>query len=376
MPLAKNGRGIQRLYWVDEQGVESIILLAYLGERVVWDGHVHQVLQVPRAVSLSEALVPLVSAGSLVEFATALSHSEALLPVVSGGVTVYPLPAASMSSGSAPVVHSTHVLDLVTATSASEAYAPEIMVVFGVTPPPAMSVSQAWVPQLHAGALISPAAALSYSAAHVPDVGGLAIVSPPSAMSTSQAHVPVLHTSHLVAVPAATSVSQAYALVVHAAAAITPTTAISTSQAYAPMVGDVFTPMGMNKDGNFSSPTGTWTKVTGWTADTATYPGSVVTSDGISPGGGPVNITARVAYGYENGRHQLRVCVDGVPVVTGSENNYPNTGPGNGGGYVTATASAVTIGGGLITVEFYASTNFSGANSVRPTNTYLRVTSA
>lgn len=365
MPLAKNGRGIQRLYWVDEQGVESIILLAYLGERVVWDGHVHQVLQVPRAVSLSEALVPLVSAGSLVEFATALSHSEALLPVVSGGVTVYPLPAASMSSGSAPVVHSTHVLDLVTATSASEAYAPEIMVVFGVTPPPAMSVSQAWVPQLHAGALISPAAALSYSAAHVPDVGGLAIVSPPSAMSTSQAHVPVLHTSHLVAVPAATSVSQAYALVVHAAAAITPTTAISTSQAYAPMVGDVFTPMGMNKSGNSEQAKDAWDLVTSWTPRSG-YPGTVIESSGLRiQGAGTTTIFASLTKtgtsSTSDGR--IRIQVNGSTIGTSSFTTAAT---------ITLSVTHALANGDLVTLESYL-TGASNRREVSASGTYMTV---
>ena len=55
MPFAQQGRGIQRLIWIDPEGVEHFILLALLGEQVVWDGHVHQSIQIPRAVSYSTA---------------------------------------------------------------------------------------------------------------------------------------------------------------------------------------------------------------------------------------------------------------------------------------------------------------------------------
>lgn len=302
MGIAQNARSIQRVVWVDEQGAPHIILLAYLGDKVIWDGHISQTVQVPRALSFSQAYAPDVLADAMVAVPLAQSYSEALIPAVTGGVTIAPPVAMSTSQAYAPTLFSDQIIDIPVALSTSQAYAPEIRVVFGVTPPVALSSSQAYAPVVHADSAVTPPRAQSYSQAYAPVVGSYAFINPPVALSASQAYAPVMHADQNITVPRATSTSQAYAPAPRGDQSITIVRAASSSQAYAPEIrGGSLSHQRITKTTNTDLTYKDFRVQDGYSSD-ATYPATV--SGGTSmvvSGAGACTISARAIITQRSG---------------------------------------------------------------------------
>lgn len=127
-----------------------------------------------------------------------------------------------------------------------------------------------------------------------------------------------------------------------------------------------FTPQGIAKSGAQGTSSGSWTKVTGWLAH-ATYPATVVTSDGITitPGAG-CTITGQVTWGGAASGNQCRILVDGVVVAS------------SGTGTQVVQTSYVLPSSGtaqLITMEA-VSNGLTGTRSIQPgeANTYITAT--
>ena len=144
-----------------------------------------------------------------------------------------------------------------------------------------------------------------------------------------------------------------------------------------PPVVAAFAPSGMYKNGGQVIPNATWTKVTEWTADTGTYPGSSISSDGLDVQVGKAGavITANIPWTTSGGGSplspvQCRIKVNGTVVVTG-----PDAGSGSSSGTQTATITQTLLATDNVTVEVYfgAFTQTSN-NIVTGAGTYLRIT--
>ncbi|NCL74276.1 hypothetical protein [Rhodococcus sp. YH1] len=117
-----------------------------------------------------------------------------------------------------------------------------------------------------------------------------------------------------------------------------------------------FLPSRMTKTGtqNFTT---SWALLTGWTADTANYPGSTVVSNALQVQGGKsgATITASLPYtGSFTNPHTARILLNGSVIATGTANSAAS-------GTMTATATDVTLADGDdITVEVMVGTYANG----------------
>ncbi|MEV6341327.1 hypothetical protein AB0M12_42235 [Nocardia vinacea] len=135
-----------------------------------------------------------------------------------------------------------------------------------------------------------------------------------------------------------------------------------------------FSPSGMTKNGSFATTT-SFADITGWNADTSTYPGSSVTSNtslvvqGAKTG---ATLTANIPFGsgtYTFGTGtQVRILLNGTVVGTGTAVQASS-------GTATCTVTGQTVANGdLVKVQILAS-GYSGQPSVTTgTGTYVRVT--
>lgn len=139
-------------------------------------------------------------------------------------------------------------------------------------------------------------------------------------------------------------------------------------------LGAGFLPSGMTKNGSFSIPSTSFTKVTAWTADTTNYPGSTVTTDGIVAQGTKSSATIASTCSVTNGGGSastvtLKLQVNGVDAVTGSGTSV--------GGFATVNVSVsgtVNINSGdIVTVFVEATTTFSMSINTG-TGTFVHIT--
>lgn len=126
-----------------------------------------------------------------------------------------------------------------------------------------------------------------------------------------------------------------------------------------------FLPSGMTKNGtqNFTT---SWALLTGWTADTANYPGSTVVSNALQVQGGKTDATISVSLPFTGSftqGHIARIKLNGAVIATGPSN-------GASSGTMTATASNVTLADGDdVTVEVMVDTYANGSVSAGGTVT-------
>jgi hypothetical protein len=125
----------------------------------------------------------------------------------------------------------------------------------------------------------------------------------------------------------------------------------------------------MTKSGAFTIPA-SYTKITGWTADTTNYPGSTVSSDGLVVQGAnsSATITANIPWTASLGMTVTVRIKNGTTVIA------TGTGVTGTSGTSTATATGQTVAAGdNITVEII-STQANFGSVTTGTNTYVRVT--
>ncbi|WP_405166710.1 hypothetical protein OG203_17390 [Nocardia sp. NBC_01499] len=117
-------------------------------------------------------------------------------------------------------------------------------------------------------------------------------------------------------------------------------------------VAPPFSPSGMSKGGD-QRLTGNWLDITGWYADTASYPGSTVDGDALLAQGTALDVVVsasipyRIANGFGSPRQAVQLVVNGVVVATGSDAT-------GWSGTMTATATTRIEAGDRVTVQGYS----------------------
>ncbi|MFX0581172.1 hypothetical protein [Nocardia nepalensis] len=167
-----------------------------------------------------------------------------------------------------------------------------------------------------------------------------------------------------------TAGSAAFGTVGSASAATGGPVVWSGSGTLSAVVTPGFKPSGMTKNGTQSS-SSSWTQVTGWSADTANYPGSTVSSNALVSQGGKASATVSASVAWTGGTFgnsiQVRVKQNGTVIATGTTaTSSPST-----------ASATVTVGNGdLITVEVIDNSQWSAypATVTSGASTYTRIT--
>lgn len=107
----------------------------------------------------------------------------------------------------------------------------------------------------------------------------------------------------------------------------------------------IWHPSGMNKSGT-ANVAASWAQVTGWTADTTTYPGSTVTSNALNSQGSKSSASISCSIAWSAGSFgntvAVRVKQNGTVIATGS---------GSTSSPSTASATVNVGGGDTFTIE-------------------------
>ncbi|MFD3703367.1 hypothetical protein ACFWUP_09490 [Nocardia sp. NPDC058658] len=134
-----------------------------------------------------------------------------------------------------------------------------------------------------------------------------------------------------------------------------------------------FNPSAMTKNGNVvTGAAGVWTVVGGWTADTAGYPGSVVSGNGLRAQGGSAAAPLAAAVAFSgagmSGTFQARLLVGTTVVATGAAVT------GTSGTMVVNTIAAIAAGD-VVTVEVThnVSSEFWYATIIGGAATFVRI---
>lgn len=139
-----------------------------------------------------------------------------------------------------------------------------------------------------------------------------------------------------------------------------------------------FTPSGMTKNGDMVGQTGSsaYRKMVGWIANTSSYPGSTVVSDGLvaqsTKTGATVTVALDAGSSWNNLTARLRISVNGTVVVTGPDSTYTTSGGWNTP--LSATATVNIVAGDVVTVEMSASPSGNYLTARGGAGTYVRIT--
>lgn len=123
-----------------------------------------------------------------------------------------------------------------------------------------------------------------------------------------------------------------------------------------------FSPSGMYKSStSVTIAYNTWTKVTGWTADTANYPGTTIVSDGLVAQSAKTGATvsAQVTWAQHTNTVSVRIKQNGTVIVTGASSTN---------GTSTASVSVNVAAGDNFTIEV-DDTNINGTDTTVTTGT-------
>ncbi|QRY62766.1 hypothetical protein JVX90_00365 [Gordonia sp. PDNC005] len=355
MPLAQNSRGVRGLIYVDELGVPHTILLAYLGDKVVWDGHINETLQVPALAGQSVFPTPVVSADALIVVPLVVGAADFPAPdLVSGGVTIRPDVLIGDAVAFAPVLHSDHTLDVTPAVSMAEMPVPEVRVVFGVTPDSMIATSVMHAPVVTGDALVAAPVLVGVAEMFPPIVGSWAIVDAPVMVASATAALPTVSASARVDAEVASSTAAALVPSVSAGSRVDAEVSTATAQAPVPTVsGGGFSRQKMVKSGDIQADQN---PVTGWVSD-GTYPATIASNKLVVAGGGPATVNAVVDGRSANGWGYStygRLYVNGSQVASVT---WANTAAR---ATKTVTWSGTVAAGALIHIEWTNTSNIAG----------------
>lgn len=131
-----------------------------------------------------------------------------------------------------------------------------------------------------------------------------------------------------------------------------PATATGEGTAGATVEGkNSSSPMRMNKNGSWNSPTNSTTKIPGWVVDAA-YGGTQIVDDGLVVNvDGPVTATLSITRGGGNTSDQIRIYKNGVSVATSGNLNFTST--------ATATWSGTVVPGDRLEAYFQNGGSFT-----------------
>ncbi len=175
------------------------------------------------------------------------------------------------------------------------------------------------------------------------------------------------------------SASAGFTAVAALGASVTPTATAGFSGAGTlSAVASIFNPSSMTKSGTFSGLTSGFVPVTGWVADTTSYPGSSVSGSDLvvqSTGTGKT-VSASVVWTASgafarNVTMRLKNQTTGAILATGD----PVSVPGNGSATATVTATGVSVtAGDLIRLEADGGNTTSRPTAQTNTSSYVRIT--
>lgn len=114
----------------------------------------------------------------------------------------------------------------------------------------------------------------------------------------------------------------------------------------------LYLPSGMKLTSSYAAgPNNSYQQITGWVADTTTYPGSTVSSDAlVLQSGGSTTLTGSASWSAAlSGRGQLQIERNGTVVVTGTAATAGTTGT------ATATVNITATVGDVITLWWFYS---------------------
>lgn len=300
MPLYKRGAGIRAVRFGVEPSLvvgetpvgddvlpgaaDVTILAAYLGEDLVWNGRVSQLIQVPVAKASAAAPLMAVSTSNTIDMPVAVAYAEAFSPAaVRAGVTINVPTAAAYAS--APLADSSRdqIIVIPTASAVGDAPTAEIAVSAGSTV--FMEVASAVAEAPNAGssgdALVEMPVASAF--AEAPTGAGLSGFFGEMETATATASAPNadVATENRITFPVATASASAPVSAVKAGATTTPPTATATASAPdGTWATPSYVPMGMDKVGTQTLAANAWFLVTGWTVR-AGYPNTVIASNGL-----------------------------------------------------------------------------------------------
>lgn len=359
----QNTRSVVRLYY---QG--HIILLCYLGEHVVWDGHISRYVPVENAgAAIAAGGPPLVSADTLVTTVDAGgAYVDSWTPTATASVNANPDPASVESEAFGPIVRSDHNLLVGNVASAFvNAHAPTIATLFGISldAPAAVSVDS-FAPTVAGNATVSaPEMATVYVQAYAPIAGSFALVEAVTATVTSGTNTPTVTSTAVVAATAATATAAGLAPTMTADALTSGVTATATSTAYAPeVITKYFSRQRMNKSGNYDPPTSGYARMTGWTSD-VTYPATIDTNRLQVVGAG--DVTVRFAVNWDTAFSASGT----VKIRKNGSEIYSASIPGTDGVYTYTVAQSV-VAGDFIEVSV---TDPGSGPTVLAAGTYLEI---
>lgn len=283
---------------------EEPVLAAYLGDLLIWDGTVSAFVSAPIATATAQSASPAVqSQPPDIEAPIAAATAAGIVPALAVSSSIAAPLAAATAAASAPVVSADANITVPIATASAQ----------GIPP---LSDADIAVPT-----------ATATAEAHVPTVAttGSSTIGVPTATASAEATPPSVVVAAAVAAPIATAAASAPIPAVSGGATIAVPVATATASASAPVAGvTTFAASGMTKNSTMTwASSSTWVLITSWTANTATYPGSSVTSNRLNVQGSKTNATvsASVPYtgGFFNRNHTIRlVDQSGNVIATGA----------------------------------------------------------
>ncbi|MFE3572554.1 hypothetical protein ACFXON_24410 [Bacillus subtilis] len=136
-----------------------------------------------------------------------------------------------------------------------------------------------------------------------------------------------------------------------------------------------FKPSGMTKNGNYNPVPTSYTTVPAWTANTTTYPGSTVSSDGVVAQGSKsgATLTTRLSItntAFGTNTITVKLLVNGVTKVTGTAQTIGSTATQN----VDLTGTADVANGDIVTVQVFAGTASPVLQVNTGTGSYVTIT--
>ncbi|MRH86174.1 hypothetical protein GFY24_01620 [Nocardia sp. SYP-A9097] len=136
--------------------------------------------------------------------------------------------------------------------------------------------------------------------------------------------------------------------------------------------GDSFLPSSMNKSGTLPIPL-SYADVTGWTADTAGYPGSTLSGNGLRNQGAKLAATITATLVFSGGNsgsliQQAKIMVNNVAV------GAPGSATGASGTLI-ATATTSLVDGDIVTVQAVCNAGLAAwASTIQVAGSSLRIT--
>lgn len=377
MPLYSRGTAPVGLFVGDEP-----VLRIHLGEELLWDGTRSATGSLTAATAQASGRNILAAAGSsgLILPGTAQATAGMLTGSASAGGAITPAAAtadgatiggsASASGGLTAASATAQVLDM----TGEETW---VVDAYGVISPATADAAAGDIAgSASASGVLTPAAVSGL----VRDIHGegawQGTVTPATATASAADVAGSTSAAGTVSTATAASTGQPIAGAASASGTISAATATATGQNITGTAVD-FTPSGMTKNGTFGLGS-SYVQMTGWLANTTSYPGSTVSSNDlvVQSSGAGKTIEASIIWTSTSSSFTrsvtMRLKLNGTVIATGAT----ATVPGGIGNTVTATVTATgvtVVAGDLIRLEATGVNTTNQPNANTSTSSYVRI---